>query len=95
MNERATLSGERTMTATESPRTIQTLHVKKDVLIAAPIDVVFETLLESAGPTANMNLKLERGPAADGFATSGTTPVICGGTCRSSSRQSCWRFAGR
>jgi uncharacterized protein YndB with AHSA1/START domain len=45
-----------------APQAIQVLHVKKDVLIAAPIDVVFETVLEPMGPMAEMGLKLEAWP---------------------------------
>lgn len=39
--------------------TIRTLHIVKDVLIAAPADVVFQTVLEPHGPMKEMNLKLE------------------------------------
>ena len=38
---------------------IKTLHVAKEILIAAPADVVFETLLEPHGPMKDMNMKLE------------------------------------
>jgi uncharacterized protein YndB with AHSA1/START domain len=38
---------------------IKTLNVVKEVLIAAPMDVVFETVLEPHGPLKEMNLKLE------------------------------------
>jgi len=48
--------------ATEAQRSIQTLYVKKDTLIEAPIDVVFETLLQPLGPLADMKLKLEPWP---------------------------------
>jgi uncharacterized protein YndB with AHSA1/START domain len=41
---------------------VQTLNIKKEVLIAAPIDVVFETLLESPVMTNGMTLKLEPWP---------------------------------
>lgn len=50
------------MQTAEAQRTIQTLLVKKEVQIAAPIEVVFETLLEPAGPLAGMALKLEPWP---------------------------------
>jgi uncharacterized protein YndB with AHSA1/START domain len=55
------------MTAAETQRTIQTLYVKKETLIAAPIDVVFETVLEPAGPLADMKLTLERWPGGRWF----------------------------
>ena len=38
---------------------IKTLNVVKEVLIAAPADVVFETVLEPHGPMKGMNMKLE------------------------------------
>src|ERR1700678_748870 len=38
---------------------IKFLHVVKEVLIAAPADVVFETVLEPHGPLKEMNMKLE------------------------------------
>jgi uncharacterized protein YndB with AHSA1/START domain len=41
----------------ESP--IKVLNVVKEVFIAAPADVVFETVLEPHGPLKDMNLKLE------------------------------------
>jgi uncharacterized protein YndB with AHSA1/START domain len=41
---------------------IQTLNIKKEIQIAAPIDVVFETLLEPHGPLASMALKIEAWP---------------------------------
>jgi uncharacterized protein YndB with AHSA1/START domain len=54
-------------TTTEAQRAVQTLHIKKDVLIVAPIGVVFETLLEPLGPLAEMNLKLEPWPGGRWF----------------------------
>lgn len=50
------------MTTTETERDIQTLYVKKEITIAAPIEVVFETVLEPAGPLTDMKLKLEAWP---------------------------------
>ncbi len=50
------------MTTTETERNIRTLYVKKETQIAAPIEVVFETLLEPAGPLTDMKLKLEAWP---------------------------------
>jgi hypothetical protein len=41
---------------------IKTLHIVKEVLIAAPVDVVFETVLEPHGPMKDMNMKLEAWP---------------------------------
>jgi uncharacterized protein YndB with AHSA1/START domain len=42
---------------------IQTLNICKEVLIAAPIDIVFETLLsDPGGPLGDQQLKLEAWP---------------------------------
>ncbi len=38
---------------------LKTLHVQKEVQIAAPADVVFETILQPHGPMKEMNMKLE------------------------------------
>ena len=51
--------------ATESP--IKTLHVVKEVLIAAPADVVFQTILEPHGPMKEMGMKLEPWPGGRWF----------------------------
>ncbi len=47
------------MPTDKSPSAIQTLHVCKEQQISAPIDIVFETLLEPQGRLAEMGLKLE------------------------------------
>ena len=44
------------------PQEIQTLNVKKEIQIAAPLDIVFETVLQPHGPLAEMSLKLEAWP---------------------------------
>ena len=56
------------MTTSTSDQAIQTLEVTKEEVIAAPIDVVFETLLEQLGPLNEggpgtpMPMKLEPWP---------------------------------
>lgn len=53
------------MQTTESqatPPAIQTLYVRKDRHIAAPIEIVFETVLEPIWRFAEMSLKLEAWP---------------------------------
>src|SRR5581483_10394482 len=47
------------MVAEETKSAIRTFNVVKEVLIAAPADVVFETVLEPHGPMKEMNMKLE------------------------------------
>ncbi|HZZ29459.1 MAG TPA: SRPBCC domain-containing protein [Pirellulales bacterium] len=54
-------------TATATPvakasSSIQTLNVRKEIQIAAPIDIVFETVLEPQDRLTEMNLKLEAWP---------------------------------
>jgi uncharacterized protein YndB with AHSA1/START domain len=46
---------------------IKILHIVKEVLIAAPADVVFQTLLEPHGPMKEMNMKLEPWPGGRWF----------------------------
>src|SRR6202522_4318036 len=41
---------------------INFMHVVKEVLIAAPADVVFETVLEPHGPMKELSMKLEPWP---------------------------------
>jgi uncharacterized protein YndB with AHSA1/START domain len=41
---------------------IQTLFIQKDRLIAAPMDIVFETMLQPHGGMAEMSVKLEAWP---------------------------------
>ena len=55
------------MIAEETPSAIKTLHVVKEVLIAAPADVVFETILEPHGPMNEMKMKLEAWPGGRWF----------------------------
>jgi len=47
------------MVATATERAIETLFIQKETLIAAPIDIVFQTILEPQGPMKEMKLKLE------------------------------------
>jgi uncharacterized protein YndB with AHSA1/START domain len=49
----------------ESP--IKTLHIVKEVLIAAPADVVFQTVLEPHGPMKDMGMKIEPWPGGRWF----------------------------
>lgn len=47
------------MISEEVSPTLNKLHVVKEVLIAAPADVVFETVLEPHGPMKELNMNLE------------------------------------
>lgn len=55
------------MIAEEIASPIKTLHIVKEVLIAAPADVVFQTVLEPHGPMKEMNMKLEPWPGGRWF----------------------------
>ena len=55
------------MIAEEVSSPIKTLRVAKEVSIAAPADVVFQTLLEPHGPMKEMNMKLEPWPGGRWF----------------------------
>jgi uncharacterized protein YndB with AHSA1/START domain len=55
------------MVAEETQSPIKTLHVVKEVLIAAPADIVFQTLLEPHGPMKDLNMKLEPFPGGRWF----------------------------
>ncbi len=48
--------------AAEPTRTVQTLYIQKETLVAAPPDIVFETLLTPVGRMAEMNMKIEPWP---------------------------------
>ncbi len=50
------------MMTEEAQRTIQTLNVRVERQIAAPIEIVFQTVLEPHGPMSEMSLKLEAWP---------------------------------
>ena len=82
-------------------QTIQTLEIVKEEEIAAPVDVVFETILEQMGPynevpeRGPMPMVLEAWPVGGGFATWGTMLATGGAMCRRSSRRRCSRYAGR
>jgi uncharacterized protein YndB with AHSA1/START domain len=53
--------------AAEPTRKIESLYIQKETLIAAPPDVVFETLLTPLGRMAEMNLKIEPWPGGRWF----------------------------
>jgi uncharacterized protein YndB with AHSA1/START domain len=55
------------MIAEEIPSAVKTLRIVKEVLIAAPADVVFQTVLEPHGPMKDMNMKLEPWPGGRWF----------------------------
>jgi uncharacterized protein YndB with AHSA1/START domain len=61
------------MTTSLSEQAIQTFEVLKDEVIAAPIDIVFEAILEQMGPLseapdgASLSMKLEAWPGGRWF----------------------------
>jgi uncharacterized protein YndB with AHSA1/START domain len=48
------------MMTEQAQQTIQTLNIQEERQIAAPIEIVFQTILEPQGPLSEMNLKLEQ-----------------------------------
>jgi hypothetical protein len=81
------------MAATITERTVHALEIVKEEEIAAPIDVVFETVLEQIGPkneapgVGPIPMSWKRGREADGIAIWETARDTSGATCRQSSRQ--------
>ena len=55
------------MTAEQTDTAVKTLHVAKEITIAAPPAVVFQTLLQPHGPLAEMKLTLEPWPGGRWF----------------------------
>ena len=55
------------MVAEEISSAVKTLRIVKEALIAAPADVVFQTVLEPHGPMKEMNIKLEPWPGGRWF----------------------------
>ena len=50
------------MTTLDAVNPMQTLHIQKQTQIAAPLDIVFATVLEPQGRLAEMSLKIEPWP---------------------------------
>jgi uncharacterized protein YndB with AHSA1/START domain len=55
------------MVSEEIESGIKTLNIVKETLIAAPADIVFQTLLEPHGPMKELNMKLEPWPGGRWF----------------------------
>lgn len=55
------------MVAEETQPAVKTLHIVQEVLIAAPADVVFQTVLEPQGHMKELNMKLEPWPGGRWF----------------------------
>ena len=55
------------MIAEEDKSAVRTLNIVKEVQIAAPPDVVFQTLLEPHGPMKELKMKLEPWPGGRWF----------------------------
>ena len=87
------------MAATVKKGVLQAFEIIKEEEIAAPIEIVFETILEQMGPL-NSTPKSQcrwcwrRGREDGGIATWATTPATSGVRCRPSRRRHCWRSAG-
>ena len=86
------------MITDQSQSVVQRLEVKKEERIAAPIDIVFDTLIEqitefNGTPEKPMPMKLEAWPAGRWYRDLATAPDIFGVTSRSSSLPVCWKSA--
>lgn len=55
------------MVAQVSNSTIRTFQIVKELLIAAPVEVVFQSVLEPHGPMQQMNMELEPWPGGRWF----------------------------
>ncbi len=55
------------MVAQVSNSTIRTFQIVKELLIAAPVEVVFQSVLEPHGPMQQLNMKLEPWPGGRWF----------------------------
>jgi len=86
------------MAATVTEQTVHMLEFLKEEEIAAPIDVVFETILEEMerleGQGGTMPMKLEAWPGGRWFRDLGMARGTGGARCSRSSLRRCWRFAG-
>src|SRR5258707_8638782 len=54
MSNAATTTTNRMTDVASPPAAVQTLNVRKDVMIQAPLDIVWESLLEEMGPAGQM-----------------------------------------
>ncbi len=65
-----------------------TLNITQEIHVKASLEITFEALLEQLGPGNEvtngtpMPMVLEAWPGGRWFRDRGTTPVICGDTCR-------------
>jgi uncharacterized protein YndB with AHSA1/START domain len=54
-------------TVIQPSSTVQTLLIEKEVMVNAPIDIVWESLLEPTGPMKDMAIKIEAFPGGRWF----------------------------
>ena len=76
------------------PSAIKTLHVVKETLIAAPAEIVFQTLLEPHGPMQEMKMKLEPWPGGRWFRDLGDGNGHCWGMVQAIKRPTLLEFSG-
>lgn len=88
------------MPTNTAEQTIQTLEIIKDEKIAAPIDVVFETILEQMGPLnetpdgTSLSMKLEAWPGGRWFRDLGNSNGHYWATVQAIKRPSLLEFSG-
>jgi len=77
-----------TTEVTQQQNQFQTLNIRKEVEINAPVAITFESILEEIGPGSVLedgtpfHMKLEPSPAAAGSAISATTRATSGDTSK-------------
>jgi uncharacterized protein YndB with AHSA1/START domain len=61
------MQGETVMLTEDLQKSLHHLLVKQDRLVAAPIDIVFESVLSPLGPMSDMGIKIEPWPGGRWF----------------------------
>ena len=85
---------------TQAAQAVRTFEIVKQEEIAAPIGIVFETILEQMGPLNStpekpMPMKLEAWPGGRWFRDLGNNTGHSGATVQAIKPPRCWKFAGR
>jgi hypothetical protein len=82
-------------------QSVESLEIRKEIAIAAPIEIAFGAVLDELGPEGQMPggkpfpMTIEPWPGGRWYRDLGNNSGHLGATCRSSSRRRSWRSAGR
>ena len=88
-------------TDTNERQSVETFEIRKEIAIAAPIELTFEAVLDELGPEGQMPdgrpfpMTIEPWPGGRWFRDLGNNSGHLWGTCRSSSRRRSWKSAAR